>query len=154
MEFDNSLNICQKISCEAVFDPALMCCDVILHLIALMESHYFLSGSLAEVQGRDWRRGTSRSGHVQSLLSGYKRINILINPECLPGQLNLTLSIHCCVSLLSLCVSGSLPLSISNSPLISKQEREMNWLAFDVLIGRRRRRCGEGQLYVRLSLGT
>lgn len=27
----------------------------------------------------------STRGHVQSLLSGYKRINILLNPECLQG---------------------------------------------------------------------
>lgn len=28
----------------------------------------------------------SAEGHVQSLLSGYKRINILLNPECWQGQ--------------------------------------------------------------------
>lgn len=27
----------------------------------------------------------STEGHVQSLLSGYKRINILLNPECAQG---------------------------------------------------------------------
>lgn len=103
-------------------------CDVILHLIALMESHYIHSDSLAEAQSSDWRRGARRRGHVQSLLSGYKRINILLNPECLPGQLNLTLSIHCSVSLLSLSRFLSPSLCPSNSlSFLSRRVRWIDW---------------------------
>lgn len=60
--------------CPIYFQPFLR--------IFIMESDYIQATSC-------WFSGVtlvSTGGHVQSLLSGYKRINILLNPECLQGR--------------------------------------------------------------------
>lgn len=90
---------------------------------------------------------------MQSLLSGYKRINILLNPECLQCWAKAAAQYSpLCLSLLFgstvLELSSFLPLSQQDSAregkevegrgLERKEENELG-LAFDVLIGREAR---------------
>lgn len=84
---------------------------------------------------------------MQSLLSGYKRINILLNPECSQGRAKAAAQYSpLCLSLLFgstiLELSSFLPLSQRGRGARRREkgrrEREENelGLAFDVLIGR------------------
>lgn len=86
----------------------------------------------------------SAEGHVQSLLSGHKRINILLNPECWQGRAKAAAQYSPpCLPLL--CGSTILELSFflasfgvreGGGARRGMQENESG-LAFDVLIGRR-----------------
>lgn len=74
-------------------------------------------------------------GHVQSLLSGYKRINIRLNPECWQGRAKaaaqyslLRLSLHSASTILELWRWRGV--------CVGRGERGESGPAFDVLIGR------------------